>query len=84
MKLIPKYTPPEKASTSADRPLAERKVSAPVQPIRLKVKPYDLLPPPISTPPVIVSPEPAPPPEKKSLKLKLNFGKKPTEADAGT
>jgi hypothetical protein len=48
------------------------------------VKQFNLLPPPISTPPVIVSPEPAPPPEKKSLKLKLNLAKKPSQAGAGT
>jgi hypothetical protein len=84
MKPIPKYTPPEKTSTPSDRPLADRKASGSVGPLRITVKQFNLLPPPISTPPVIVSPEPAPPPEKKSLKLKLNLAKKPSQAGAGT
>ena len=48
------------------------------------MKQFNLLPPPLSTTPVIVSPEPAPQPEKKSLKLKLNFMKKPSDAGGGT
>ena len=83
-KPIPKYTPPEKTGTPSDRPLAERKPSGPVGPLRITMKQFNLLPPPLSTPPVIVAPEPAPQPEKKSLKLKLNFMKKPSDAGGGT
>ena len=76
--------PPEKTGTPLDRPLAERKPSGPVGPLRITMKQFNLLPPPLSTPPVIVAPEPAPQPEKKSLKLKLNFMKKPSDAGGGT
>jgi len=83
-KPIPKYAPPEKASAIPERPPAERKASGPIPPLRITVKQYNTLPPPTSTPlvlapPVVNTPEPAPQPEKKSLKLKINLPKRPSE-----